>query len=1606
MEPRRSERETPAEVLQAWFEASDVLKRDIVAGAADLLRQWLGSRSVPSGSHDREPGAHEDLASVFERALVVEPDLARKAFYNYFTKSLLDTQNTLAAYQGLEQLERGDPAAAADALLRARSAQGTRHPGHESLFEATLAWLAPKYYAGRAFHSREPDRVSEARAGGAKQIVQSKETEPPEGRPKPAPSQRLPDPTPRTSGPQSGTRLCQLSVLREVVASADSIRMAHSHCDFPLHTFLPIDAREVRSAADKINALANALERFSSWLTTVAPCCARPEGEQSGLLGLLARFTDTVLQPGWSVRKIQEASGLAQAVLSETQGQQARLAEMGDSIVALSSDLGLPDLQGSTVPIDCVCALDRALHEAESCLSELSSQRMNRCAELRQNLRTRLLAMQGLQYLLPSDTASLVRLTEAVSSSECLKPLMDLANSVGEIETSFALRRRLGSNDVARRLLSDGLAAPAIFDLAESLLAEGKPALAVTYLTLLQHAVAPEDVGVDDFSGFFSTLMSATTTLANDEALLGPAVACVVDAPWISALNGSDIQQASTRTTLAGTLLRFLLLGGGEDVRLLAERYRAFDTFRSGSVLWSIAGLVRRGAQWRVADSTPEAIAEELLKAANARIEAAFVGLIRKNPIMGNRFAKRFRSVLSDLWAQVSSEARRDPKGARACLDQGLDALGKEADRLAQEAVSATFWRNQVSSEIEDIAQAVGSYIDAQLDLVQGPPAFLRAAIQAEIAALREADASPAGVWKALCDEMLNPRTTRLRKPDPRFHPFSRLLATREVVFVAPQLTARSRHEPSLPVWEGAAANEPLAEILRGISDPPATDEARRVLSASSCWDDLSTYFSAVQNAAEGTANYANRAASEKAALSIRCDACEATLAADLRAHLEAGCFPFVMRALSDDEGKRRDRELRASEELNEILRGHRRTIRDLEDGIDLIAMDEDWKARTRRLLHTLLDRCGTALSTQRTSDEKRPAADEMAVAVRRLEAHIRQRSCRFDLLSEIGDSQAPLVHEEAREKDTDLDLASVRRFLTRRGDGEHGLDLRKEVWDRFIGLAACDVGDQGTLRAADEFLGKFAKLLKMYSSERDPERRFSLVPLRDAALRVADTRFQEPGAPYFDRPLRLYVLPGGKRQAALLEAVREDLTLGLGGLKHGIVIAAGEIDRVKQRLDAALRAGRATILGKSAIRQSLEATRPWAPIRRMLRFAVSLKVASPFKSEGYVTEKDGLFVGRADMRALLTGGECFALWGGRRTGKTSLLHAVEQDFAARATSHFHPLYVSMETLGDDPGSVDLNAARQIAAKLGTPAPSSVEEFATLLGDRCRQGPVALLIDEVDGYIRPLQKAGDLRYRLIRELRRIRDEHREQIVCIFAGFTFLSRACSADRPDDSSYPWQSWINREGPLARLTSDETAGLVEKGFCDVLGLDIELSVPELIYDYTAGHPAFVQNFCECVLRRLAQRSRVEQTRVSEAEVRATFDEVSAGFGDDPFINFFARTLNMNLEPLEKLVVYVLAAALIGRAGDPRRSYSREDIAREVNSWFSLVGRRPRTPDEIAEALRSLEMTGMLGRERRPSSCEACYRMEFPMHVEILRRLEEADTQHMERLVEGVPD
>ncbi|MFW6116790.1 MAG: AAA family ATPase, partial [bacterium] len=419
-------------------------------------------------------------------------------------------------------------------------------------------------------------------------------------------------------------------------------------------------------------------------------------------------------------------------------------------------------------------------------------------------------------------------------------------------------------------------------------------------------------------------------------------------------------------------------------------------------------------------------------------------------------------------------------------------------------------------------------------------------------------------------------------------------------------------------------------------------------------------------------------------------------------------------------------------------------------------------------------------------------------------------------------------------------------------------------------------------------------------------------------------------------------------------------------------------------RLRSTYRGDRLVIIDEPALLDmvlaEVEGSKPLWRLRPLMLRAWGAEKADIFLVNESISLRTGIFVGRGDLiQRVASSGSDYALYGGRRIGKSSVLKEVERHL--QRGQEVQVLAASFE--GDRDLSDDA-VARKIARRLQLD--SNVREVGDLkeaLQTHLESQPksqIVLLLDEIDRYI----EENPERHVFIEALRALSEQYGSRFRVVIAGFMGLYDCLHGRGPySPASDPWGRMLDDLGPLPNLRPENAEEIVEEGFTGILGWDFEIPViPQRIVRHTGGHPSFVQYFCR-KLQTLVGRRRDRIVRL--ADIEDVFNDAEA----ESFIDHVKSTLRLNLDAVGEFLIPWLAYEF----GDAQ-SFTRDQM-RELADISQVE-----IPDELlTRSLERLTVTKVV-EERTPQVFE----FSVPDYPLILNRLGgTADLERAERKLQA---
>ena len=519
-------------------------------------------------------------------------------------------------------------------------------------------------------------------------------------------------------------------------------------------------------------------------------------------------------------------------------------------------------------------------------------------------------------------------------------------------------------------------------------------------------------------------------------------------------------------------------------------------------------------------------------------------------------------------------------------------------------------------------------------------------------------------------------------------------------------------------------------------------------------------------------------------------------------------------------------------------------------------------------------------------------------------------------------------------------------------------------------------------------FVKEFAKISNLYHDESDEKKRFGIVhpASQKYTYSIYQTAFYKPQSEFLKRNLRLYLYRNDGDSNALIRLQDELFSEDSASMLHVIFVPIG-IDKIQRYFNYDKAFKNFLLVDEQFLYSICIHDRHEVPIRQALHASVTdLANSSPFVAQGYCHQANNIYVGRKDALQKLLNNPQAMIWGGRRIGKTSVLHALENALTRR---NYRVAYVYVDI--QDDGDPDLAIAKKIALTLKLGDIKDITMFERKVSDLRRHGTkVAFLIDEVDEYIKKSRKVHGPKFPLATALRQlVMDDTAKDTFLVYSGYHQLYYEAKLDKEKRRvGHPFIN-ITQHVPIRDLTYDDVEELVKTGFRDMLGITINPDVPRLIAQRASRHPAFVQQFCRCLLEHVSmRRAPGDRIKISTDDVEIVYaTNVSKDGGEQAFILYVSETLGYNLSHLGRAVMLALIELTPNASPANEEYYLASKILEQLNEWCGILGICEPKPEHFEQTIELLIMTNMLTQD---SVLHDRYRFTYPTYLEILKRLD----------------
>lgn len=384
------------------------------------------------------------------------------------------------------------------------------------------------------------------------------------------------------------------------------------------------------------------------------------------------------------------------------------------------------------------------------------------------------------------------------------------------------------------------------------------------------------------------------------------------------------------------------------------------------------------------------------------------------------------------------------------------------------------------------------------------------------------------------------------------------------------------------------------------------------------------------------------------------------------------------------------------------------------------------------------------------------------------------------------------------------------------------------------------------------------------------------------AALWDFSLEFPDIHLKYFDEVIHLFVVcdsRAGSNEFSLIEkSIHENDT----SLKINLVLVVGNGDTLRALAEES--DIEVVVIDDPDVIEILLSPNSRQAFCHTIAKRVSVPVLQPYQTKSKV--RDRMFYGRQDeiKRIKSNLSSCFAIFGGRLVGKSSLLHKIKCEF--EKDENFKVCSITKE------GFTSLvEVSRDILKQLSIPTQThrNLLTFERLIRDYLDSHTnlkILVLIDEIDDIIiADEEKKGTL----FQKLHNLNSDYGERCRFIFAGYRELARRCM----DNTTRFWN--FPETIRLGSLSPMQARKLIEDPLCDELGFSFQDRVlVDKILEITGGHPNYIQVFCKELSEYLEKQSR---RKIRQEDIDAIFE-------NQEFRGQITQTFRINFSIFQQLI------------------------------------------------------------------------------------------------------
>lgn len=1153
-----------------------------------------------------------------------------------------------------------------------------------------------------------------------------------------------------------------------------------------------------------------------------------------------------------------------------------------------------------------------------------------------------------------------------------------------ELEEKYQRTERESIKVLAQRLQNSPDSIVDFIDISRNLIDEAQPELAFLLINLILHRRAIEDTTEINDDLLSNLLESATKVAAGDFGY-----SAVLDTlflnPMVLGIGRDDIASSDILERLILTLLGGIFFGQADKAVPVLQNFGAAEACRGlPTILQDLITAVLTHGQFTIVSTESLSIKREQENNINERL--AFENKKYRHLQCGTAVHfSRFESIqvfpaLEKFWSDISCKLNNSEYYSAHIQVNNIDIydwyqrLVKQHDRPVDEH---PHFPVKIRTFMQEVVTLVRDHI-LFCESIQPTGSLLLAQDEINMALINWAGTQEKR--GELIRLFIDIPSLSIGRSVSHISFWSAIGRCRPVLLRCPSISAWLRRQVN-PEF-----NLELEQLILGdLVNEFEFDRVSSILQADSAWEQLMILHRGDDSS--NNQDWQARHQIESADLMLR----ESEILAfgdqglidDFSVCVEAGRFPAARFVLDKCNAEKKAMRKKGQHKISSFVSEQFDRVNVIKDVAADSNMPEEWQERVCSLAATLERQLRALKRSDEHEDAIESTRDRLIRAVNALGFAVQHGT---QVLDEVL-YYLQTVHDDAQDRSA---LGDER---------DRALEKCPELLKSWSNLAYDALDENDTKRVWTQFIKEFARICNLYRDESDEFKRFASVPSIKFPFVVYQTAFHKPQSEFLKRPLRLYLYQQKEIDIAALQRLEAEITGDSSAAWLHIIFAPQGTEKLRRffKYDKGFKGF--LVVDEKMLYKICLVDKHDVPVRQELHSSVAdISSSSPFIAQGYCHQTNNIYVGRKDILEKLLNTPQAMIWGGRRIGKTSVLHALGTSLGHH-TRKYNVAYVYVDL--QDSGDPDLAIAKKISDIFRLENVNSLTDFEQQITKLRNTGErFAFLIDEVDEYIKKSQKVHGLAFPLATVLRQlVMDDSKKETILVYSGYHQLYHEAKLNKEKRRvGHPFIN-IAQDVPIRDLTYDDVNELVKTGFEEMLGMSVSPEVPNRISTLASRHPAFVQQFCRCLLEQVSKRrSPGTHVTITKDDVEAVYAADANGEGgEQAFIFYVNETLGYNLSHLGRAIM--LSICLIPDK-DPNINYNESyfsihKIRKELHEWCDVLGVEQPLPEHFLQSIELLEMTNMLTQNLKE---HGKYRVTYPTYIDILRRLDKLDKADVE--------